>query len=246
MQAKPVGMGNRARKILLIAAAGATLIAAAAPASASADLGDVLGILSGGQGTPPPPSAPPNQPQPQPQPRPPSPSPAGRTQSPSGSAQASKDPLLAPESACPGQSDPKLPVAAQERAMVCMQNYARAAKGRHALRVFKPLRVSATDKAHDIRRCQQLSHEACGRGFTYWISRVGFFKGRWEVGEILADGGEQRGTVRGTMRAWLDSDTHRAVLLHRGFDLVGVGLVGGRFHGYPHMRIWVTHFGDRR
>jgi uncharacterized protein YkwD len=235
-------MRNRARKILLIAGAGATLIAAAAPASAAADLGDVLGILSGGQGAPPPssPSAPPTEPQPQPA----SPSP-GRTQSPSGSAQTSKDSLLAPESACPGQSDAKLPVAAQERAMVCMQNYARAAKGRHALRVFKPLRVSATDKAHDIRRCQQLSHEACGREFSYWIARVGFFKGSWEVGEVLADGGGQRGTVRGTMRAWLDSDTHRAVLLHRGFDLVGVGLVRGRFHGYPHTRIWVAHLGDR-
>jgi uncharacterized protein YkwD len=153
--------------------------------------------------------------------------------------------LLAPESSCPGQSDSKLAVAAQERAMVCMQNYARAAKGRRAMRVFKPLRVSATDKAHDIRRCQQLSHEACGREFTYWIARVGFFKGSWEVGEILADGGVQHGTVRETMRAWLHSDTHRAVLLHRGFNLVGVGLVRGRFHGYRHMRIWVTHFGDR-
>jgi uncharacterized protein YkwD len=129
--------------------------------------------------------------------------------------------------------------------MVCMENYARAAKGRHALRVSKPLRVSATGKAHDIRRCQQLSHEACGREFTYWMGRVGFFTGTWEVGEILADGGGRRGTVRGTMRAWLGSRTHREVLLHRRFDLVGVGLVRGRFRGYRHMRIWVSHLGDR-
>jgi uncharacterized protein YkwD len=229
------GMSNRPGTILSVVFAGATLIAAAAPASAAADLGDILGILSGGQGTPPPA-------QPQPEPSTPAPVPAKPS---GGSAQSQKHSLLAPESSCPGQSDPKLPVAAQERAMICMQNYARAAKGRGALRLFKPLRVSATDKAHDIRRCQQLSHEACGRDFSYWIGQVGFLKGRWEVGEVLADGGGTRGTVRGTMRAWLASDTHRAVILHRGFNRVGVGLVMGRFRGYRHMRIWVAHLGDR-
>jgi uncharacterized protein YkwD len=130
--------------------------------------------------------------------------------------------------------------------MVCMQSYARVATGLPALRVNRSLRVSATDKARDIRRCQQLSHEACGRKFTYWIARVGFLKGAWVVGEVLAFGGRQRETVRATMRSWLSSKPHRAVLLHSGFNLVGVGTLTGRFHGFPGTRIWVAQLGYRR
>ncbi len=129
--------------------------------------------------------------------------------------------------------------------MFCMLNYARAAKRHRALRWSKPLHVSATHKAHDIKRCHLLSHEACGRDFFYWIARAGFLKGTWEVGEILADGGKRSGSVRETMRAWLGSTTHREVLLHKRFNRVGVGLVTGRFRGYRHMRIWVAHLGDR-
>jgi uncharacterized protein YkwD len=129
--------------------------------------------------------------------------------------------------------------------MVCMQNYARVADGLSAQRAYKPLRVSATDKARDIRRCQTLSHEACGRGPTYWLARVGFLKGSWVAGEVLAFGGGQRGTVRATMTSWLDSKPHRDVLLDRKFNLVGVGTVTGRFRGFTGTRIWVTHAGYR-
>jgi uncharacterized protein YkwD len=225
-------MAKRLGTILLTVVAGTILVAGAAPASAGADLGDVLGVLSGGQGAPPA----------GPTPTPPS---TGGTPSSSGPAQPKKHSLLATGSSCPGQTDPRLSLAAQERVMACMLNYARAAKGHGALRFSKPLHRSATHKAHDIKRCHQLSHEACGRDFFYWIARAGFLKGTWEVGEILADGGKRSGSVRATMRAWLGSTTHREVLLHGAFNRVGVGLVTGRFRGYRHMRIWVAHLGDR-
>jgi uncharacterized protein YkwD len=130
--------------------------------------------------------------------------------------------------------------------MACMLSYARVARGRPALRDYKPFLVSATHKAHDIRRCQKLSHTACGRDTWYWMARVGFFRGTWMAGEILADGPGQSGTVQGTMRRWLASKPHRAVIFHPRFDLVGVGTVTARFHGVRHTRIWVAHFGYRR
>jgi uncharacterized protein YkwD len=129
--------------------------------------------------------------------------------------------------------------------MVCMLSYARVADGRSALRPYKPLRLSANDKARDVLRCQTFSHEACGRRFWYWMRRVGFFRGGRKVGEMLALGGGQSGTVRGTMTNWLNSSEHREVLLHREFDLVGVGTVTGSFRGFRGTTIWVAHLGGR-
>jgi hypothetical protein len=221
---------------MLVVAMAVTVIVVPQPASGSV-VGDVLGIVSGSGSEPPTPpeSSPPQKP-------PPGgggPGTLDRPVSPS-------NPLLPPESACPGESDPKLPPGAQMRVMRCLLSHARVAKGRSALRPFKPLRVSATHKARDIRRCQRLSHTACGRDPWYWVARVGFFKGTWSAGEILADGDRQRGTALGAMRRWLGSKPHRAVIFHPKFDLVGVGAVTGRFHGVKHVRIWVAHFGYRR
>jgi uncharacterized protein YkwD len=218
-------------------AVGLAVIAVPAPASA-VDLGGLLGIISGGSG-------PPEQGQP------PASPPQSRPAEP-GAAQPQSQPvrpqskLLAPESECPGQTDPKLPAAARARTMACMLSYARVAKHRPALRVFKPLRTSATDKARDIMRCQKLSHEACGRDPFYWFERVGFLKGTWVAGEILAIDGGDGGTVLATMRRWLGSPPHRAVIFHPRFNLVGVGTVRGRFHGARHMTIWAAHLGYHR
>src|SRR5436190_6970562 len=147
MPAEPYGMA-RGRTIILVVAVAATVGAALPSASAAADLGDLLGILGGGSGgsggssppqTGPPPSRPaePGPPEPQGEPVP------------AGSK------LLAPESKCPGQTDSKLGAAARARSMACMLSYARVAKGRPALRLFKPFHTSATDKARDVRRCHK-------------------------------------------------------------------------------------------
>jgi uncharacterized protein YkwD len=240
MPAGSHGMAPGWRTITLVGVVSGMLIAAPSP-TAAADVGGLLGIL-GGDGS--------ESPQPQPQPPPPETTPdSGASQTldgPGGPAATTKDPLLAPESSCPGQSDPGLPVAAQARAMVCMLSYARVAKGLSALRVYKPLRVSATRKARDIRRCHRLSHAACGRSAWYWIARSGFFRRPSLAGELLAAGGGSLATAHATVRGWLDSRPHRAALLHPGFDLVGIGTVTGRFRGAGPTRIWVAHLGCLR
>jgi uncharacterized protein YkwD len=160
----------------------------------------------------------------------------------SASASGSWDNLLAPESACPGQSNPSSPVPAQEATIVCMHNWARAQQGLGPLHVSKQLRASSRDKAKDIKRCRQFSHEACGRNAFYWFHRVGFMRGRYGAGENLAFGSGPLGTVRDTMSAWLNSDVHRSVLLTPSFDEVGISVVTGRLSGRT-VDIWVAHFG---
>jgi uncharacterized protein YkwD len=155
------------------------------------------------------------------------------------------DSLLAPETACAGQSDPSAPIEAQELTMLCMHNYARAASGLGPLRPVKPLRVSSGRKAKDMKGCDDFSHEACGRNTFYWLRKVGFMQGNYGVGENLAWGSGSLGTVHTIMSNWLNSDEHRVILLRPSYQDVGIGLAEGRFQGFVGAEIWVAHFGYR-
>jgi uncharacterized protein YkwD len=159
------------------------------------------------------------------------------------SASGPWDSLLAPESACPAQSDPSLSATAQEQTMICMHRWARAQEGLSGLHVSKQLRSSSDRKARDIRRCQDFRHDACGRDAFYWFKRVGFLRGTYGAGENLELGNGDAATVRGAMSAWLNSDEHRSVLLSPSFDDVGISLISGEFKGYSGVAIWVAHFG---
>jgi uncharacterized protein YkwD len=130
--------------------------------------------------------------------------------------------------------------------MVCLHRYARARQGLPALRVAPKLKASSAHKARDIERCQQFSHEACGRGPFFWFKRVGFLRHSSDAAENLALGNGAAATARGAMSDWLNSDAHRAVLLAPGLDEIGISVVSGRFQGYRGVSIWVAHFGAPR
>jgi uncharacterized protein YkwD len=151
--------------------------------------------------------------------------------------------LLAPESACPGQTDSSLPLATQEQAMVCMSRWARHHQHLSGLSVSKQLRNSSAHKARDIRRCDDFSHYACGRNAFYWEQREGFFRGSFGAGENLALTYGADTSPRGTMDLWLNSPEHRAVLLSPRFRNVGMALVTGPFDGNDGAHIWVAQFG---
>lgn len=151
--------------------------------------------------------------------------------------------LLAPESACPGQTDTSMSAAAKEQAMVCMTRYARSHSGVSGIHSVKSLRTSADRKARDIRRCGQFSHYACGRDAFYWFARVGFLRGNFGAGENLALTYGDNSTVREAMDLWLNSAEHRHVLLTGDYDDIGVSVLGGSFDGNGDATIWVAHFG---
>lgn len=152
--------------------------------------------------------------------------------------------LIAPTSACPHQNDQSLRVAEQERAMRCMTNFARARAGLSALGEATELDRSAAAKAGDIVRCDSFSHEACGRGFTYWIGRVGYLRARcWRAGENLAWGTGRAGDVRAIFRAWIHSAEHRANILGE-YGQLGIALTVGRLDGHASAHVWTQHFGS--
>jgi uncharacterized protein YkwD len=153
--------------------------------------------------------------------------------------------LLAPPSACPGQRDAGAPVAVQERAMRCMHDYARRQVGRTRLGRPASLGRSASRKSADILRCDEFSHTACGREFTYWIRRNGYGGRCFSAGENIAYGSGRYGTVRSIMRAWLGSPGHRQNILRRSFSDFGVGLRIGTLDENRGAHVWTAHFGDR-
>jgi uncharacterized protein YkwD len=152
------------------------------------------------------------------------------------------DHLLAPGAACPSQTRTSASVATQEKAMRCMHNYARARRGLRSLQTHSSLVSSSGSKAADIMRCQQFSHNACGRE-SFWVRRVGYARGCWGAGENIAWGSGGLGSARNIMSAWLHSTDHRNNLLRSRYRDQGAGLVKGRFRGYSGAQVWVMHFG---
>ena len=154
--------------------------------------------------------------------------------------------LIAPETVCPGQSDESLSVASQEATMGCMINFARSRAGDAGLASVAALDDSSDDKAGDIIQCDEFSHTACGRPFTYWLEQDGYVQpgGCWGAGENLAWGTGELGTVRSILTAWVHSPDHLANMLSASFDQFGVGMEVGPLNGYPDAHVWVTHFGS--
>jgi uncharacterized protein YkwD len=153
--------------------------------------------------------------------------------------------LIAPPTACPGQSALTAPVAAQEEAMRCMADFARARSGLGELAESEELDRSAHDKAEDVVRCDSFSHFACGREFTYWLRAVGYIGEQcWHAGENLAWGTGEYGSVRAIFRAWMNSPTHRHNILG-DYSQVGLGLITGELEGHRSARVWAAHFGSR-
>jgi uncharacterized protein YkwD len=64
------------------------------------------------------------------------------------------------------------------------------------------------------------------------------------IGEALAWHSGRRARVHQTVRAWMHSPPHRALILHPGFRWLGAGIARGHLSG-RHATTWVLHFGGR-
>ena len=112
--------------------------------------------------------------------------------------------------------------------MLCMTNFARAAARRGRAGSDRDAGANRPrDKSRDILDCDSFSHYACGREFTYWMRPTGYLSAEcWRVGENLAWGSGEYGTVRSIFRAWMRSPEHRANILG-DFSQIGIDLQTG-------------------
>ena len=145
---------------------------------------------------------------------------------------------------CPSGLGLDAPRVTQEKAMLCRVNEVRAQYGLPALAESQPLRQSAIDKGGDLLDCNEFSHTACGREFSYWIRETGYLSSEcWRTGENLAWGVDASGTVDSILRAWMRSPTHRENILG-DFEETGLDLRVGTLGGLTGVHLWVQHFGS--
>ncbi len=151
--------------------------------------------------------------------------------------------LIAPAATCPNQTRTTSP-AAQEQAMRCMTDFARARVGLGPLADSAQLDLSSEDKGTDVLQCNSFSHTACGREFTYWMRQAGYMsEACWRVGENLAWGVSAYGTVRSIFQAWMRSPEHRQNILG-DYEALGLNRQVGELEGKADTIVWTAHFGS--
>jgi uncharacterized protein YkwD len=93
-------------------------------------------------------------------------------------------------------------------------------------------------------------HRSAG-SYARWMLRAEYFghlgriraSSRFSrLGEALAWHSDNRARVGGTVRRWMNSPPHRALILSSGFRWLGAGMAHGRLGGRQGTT-WVLHFG---
>jgi uncharacterized protein YkwD len=162
-------------------------------------------------------------------------SPTGRT--------SSEGALIAPPPVCPTQARPAPSPAAEEQTMLCLIAYARTAGGLPTLSPQPALEISAAQKSRDILDCDEFSHFACGREFTFWIRASGYMSVPcWHVGENIAWGRGAEGTARSIFIALMRSELHRHNILG-SYTSVGLDTRVGNIGWQGTVQVWTQHFG---
>ncbi len=122
----------------------------------------------------------------------------------------------------------------KQQRMLQALNAVRAQHGLAAFHGSASLHRSASAYARWMLRSEYFGH----------LSRIRA-SGRFaRLGEALAWHSDRRARVSRTVRGWMNSPPHRALILHPGFRWVGAGMARGRLQGYR-ATAWVLHFGGR-
>lgn len=135
--------------------------------------------------------------------------------------------------ACLALAVPAPAQAGHARALMIQKiNQVRARHGLPSLRTSPSLNGSSSRFAHWLMAHDLFGHRAS-------VSASHRFR---RLGEALAMHSGQKPSVRGTVRQWLASPPHRAIVLTRSMRWMGVGMCRGRF-GRHRAVIWVLQTG---
>jgi uncharacterized protein YkwD len=126
-------------------------------------------------------------------------------------------------------------------------NEVRAAHGLRGLHISDGLRTVAQRHSNDMVERDYFGHTSpTGSTLYSRIASSNFQRvGQWWAGENLAWGTGTIGSPRYTIKMWLASPEHRAILLSSRYGLVGIGRSTGHFLGYSNAVVWTVDFGHR-
>jgi uncharacterized protein YkwD len=137
--------------------------------------------------------------------------------------------LLCPTAASASSAD-----AEAEAQAIASLNEIRAANGLSSLRSSTSLANSSGAYARYMLRNDFFGHQA----------RIRVARQFRTAGETLAWHSGWSAGPRRTVRQWMNSPPHRAVLMSSAFRQVGMGMERGRLGGQA-TTMWVAHFGRR-
>jgi uncharacterized protein YkwD len=122
-----------------------------------------------------------------------------------------------------GRTEPSRAIATDEDAVIAAMNRERAARGLRPLRLNTRLALAAEDRIRDLFAKHYFNHVAPdGTQPFVWAERRGYDYSI--IGENLAAGYRNANSV---VDGWMRSPGHRANILGRDFDEVGVAIANG-------------------
>ena len=128
-----------------------------------------------------------------------------------------------------------------ERATLCLLNAERRRHGLSPLRREATLDRAARAHAADMREHDFFAHDAPdGSDPHQRIRRAGYRRAR-VTGENLAKGEREAGAASSIVDGWMHSPGHRANILRRGFEEIGIAIAED-----GDLQLYVTTFGARR
>ncbi len=141
-------------------------------------------------------------------------------------------PAIANAASCSGadSSPSALGASKANRATLCLLNRERRARGLRALRSNSKLARAARGHARDMVAQHYFSHDSrSGASFSARIKRTGWTRSRrsYTMGENIGWGGGSLSTPRAMVQAWMNSAGHRANILSRSFNQIGIGIANG-------------------
>ena len=110
--------------------------------------------------------------------------------------------------------------------IIKLTNEERIKLGLDSLTANQLLTKAAYEKAESLFENQTFEHDIDGRKFSSWVADAGYDYSY--VGENLA---LDFVTAEGTMRAWMDSPSHKKNISNGIFKEIGVAVVEGNFEG---------------
>jgi uncharacterized protein YkwD len=153
--------------------------------------------------------------------------------------------LLAPVGVCAGADDPSADEATQEKAIVCLVNWARRKTARRTLAAAPKLERASVLKGRVVVSCGQLTHSPCGKDPAASVKAAGY-RYAW-FGENLWFGTWGAFSARQVVQSWLASPPHRANILRPAFKDFGVARARAReVFGEASTAVWVATFASPR
>ena len=128
-------------------------------------------------------------------------------------------------------------VATANSAQKRMLDRVNAIRAQHGLKPFR-FAASLSDSA------RRYSQTMMSRGYFGHSSRIRASRRFRSLGEIIEFHRGRSARVGGALRSWMNSPSHRSVILSSNFRFAGAGFTRGTFRGRE-ATIWVMHFGRR-